>query len=317
MVYVVCLPVACSQRYEVIHAVDNIIRRERHNSLIHLLIEFSVKPEPSYPAQPETAAVVEPFMEQSTGLVDVGGISRAEARVYPKQSGFVGVGFILFESVQYERVRSIRYDLNGRYSGRSELPDHARGDLLAGVQDHVFGFLVNNIGNDDLAAQLGSRTIGGQSYLRCLVEVSYDIRRCRKFFIEGPQEAGGRKFAGSVYPYVNDVLYACSHFYPASPVRHDSARIEFLPRRVDFHVEIDSGRSVKLCYDYSFGAVYNEFAAVDHHRHLAEIDTLLQRLGQGESRDDLEGHGIGEIELPALIYRVSGSAEFISDILQL
>ena len=92
--------------------------------------------------------------------------------------------------------------------------------------------------------------------------------------------------------------------------------VQPLARGVDLHREVGAGRPLELADDDALGAVYDELAAAEHDRDVAQVDVLFDRLLPHQPHTNLQRQRIGEAKLPALPGRMPRLAQLVVEVLQ-
>ena len=203
------------------------------------------------------------------------------------------------------------------------------GDLLAGLDHHLAGLGVDEVGRRretahllrherNLPAELGVLHPDG------VVEGAEDGLLVEA---ERIQQRRHMQLAAPVDAHKDDVLGVELEVEPRAAVGDDAGREQVLAGGVGLAlvvVEEHAGRAVHLADDDALGAVDDEGAVGRHERHVAHVDVLLLHvldgLGAGllvhvehdQAQFDLERRGEGHVALLALVDVVLGRLELVA-----
>ena len=315
-------------RTVLVKKVDQVLDRsdEVFGSQCHFVFrngqtELAVDSESTHSTESVAVDIEEFLMEQLLGFLQSGRITRSEPLIDSEQGFFVARGVVLCHRIEQIRDLGCIHDLDGLDSAGADHIADRLGDLVTGFDDDFTSPLVirreNNIIASDLVFDFGQRTPIADFLGFHLVEnrehvgVGTELRR------HSSQQRDHRELARLVDPDLQGIFFRYIDFNPTSAFGNHASGWEFSIRcSFGLLYEIDPWRAVELAYDDPFGTVDDEFTTPEHDRNIAQKHLFFERLLSVQSQPNLKRLAVGQPQLTALFWSVTGLAQFEPQVLE-
>ena len=166
--------------------------------------------------------------------------------------------------------------------------------------------------------ELGLEVLGLD--VRNVVELLDNGSRTAELVVQGSHERRGRNLARLVDADDERVLLGHAALDPRPALGDDAEAVQGAVALLLLDEKVDARRAVELVDNHALGTVYNELAAADHDRDLAEVNVVLDHVLHVLARQanaDAEGHAVGQAQRPALVDGVPRLGQRVADVVEL
>jgi len=140
------LGITRSQAQEIVHRMDEVLRRQRHLVLTHLLPKLPVQAEAADATEAVARGVAELLVEERPCLLQLGRVAGTESLIDPHQRLLVTPGGVFAKTVQEQEIAGLTVDdLDLAEVGLRDLLDLLFGELLATTNADLLRFAIDDV----------------------------------------------------------------------------------------------------------------------------------------------------------------------------